>query len=280
MNKNFIRIIPKLEIKNGLLIKGINLDGLRILGKPFSFAQNYYHQGADEIFYVDIVSSLYGTTNLIQFVKKSSKNLFVPFSVGGGINSIDQIEKFLNAGADKISINSAALNNINFLKNSSRIFGSSTITSMLEVIKFENRYYLTKENGRDIVKIDPIEWACRVEDAGAGEIFLTSINKDGTKEGFDIKLTKKVSEKVNIPVIAHGGAGSFDHVFEIINNTNICGVSIASFFHYDICSSLKSDLKIKNGNTYYLNNLKKDKPKNQLTNLKKYLKKKGVNIRI
>ncbi len=278
MNKKFIRIIPKLDIKNGLLIKGINLDGLRVLGDPFNFAENYYHQGADEISYVDSVASLYGTNNLTKFVTKTSKNLFIPLSVGGGIRDISQIENFLNSGADKVSINSAAIQNVNFINKAAKIFGSSTITCIIEVIKIDGKYFITKENGRDVIDINPFEWAKRVENNGAGEIFLTSINHEGLGEGFDINLTKKVAKAVRIPVIVHGGAGKFNHVFDVINQTDISGVSIAGFFHYDVCSSFKFKKKTI-GNDYYLKNLKKTEPKYLLKKLKNYLLKRGVNLR-
>lgn len=278
MNKKFIRIIPKLDIKNGLLIKGINLDGLRVLGDPFNFAENYYHQGADEISYVDSVASLYGTNNLSKFVTKISKNLFIPLSVGGGIREISQIENFLNSGADKVSINSAAIHNVNFINKAAKIFGSSTITCIIEVIKFDGKYFITKENGRDVIDINPIKWAKKLENNGAGEIFLTSINHEGLGNGFDINLTKKVSKAVRIPVIAHGGAGKFNHVFDVINQTDISGVSIAGFFHYDVCSSFKFKKKTI-GNIHYLKNLKKSKPEYLLKKLKNYLLKRGVILR-
>ena len=278
MNKNFIRIIPKLDIKNGLLIKGVNLDGLRVLGDPYNFAENYYKQGADEIFYIDSVASLYGTNNLTKFVTKTSKNLFIPLSVGGGIRTVQQIEDFLYSGADKVSINSAAINDINFIKKASRIYGSSTITCIVEVIKIDKKYFITKENGRDIIKINPFDWVKKLEDCGVGEIFLTAINKEGTKEGFDIELTKKVSKTVKVPVIAHGGGGSYQQVYDVIRKTNISGVSLAGFFHYDICSSFKLKRKVV-GNTQFLDNLKKKSQSNLLKGLKQFLYKKGVKLR-
>lgn len=278
MNKRFIRIIPKLDIKNGLLIKGINLDGLRILGDPYNFAEYYYKNGADEIFYVDNVASLFGTNNLTKFVTKTSKKLFIPLSVGGGIKTLVQIENFLKCGADKVSLNSAAINNLNFVKKASRIFGSSTVTCIIEAIKINNKYLITKENGRDIVNIDPVTWAKKLEDNGAGEIFLTSVKKEGTKEGFDISLTNKISKSVHIPVIAHGGAGSFEHVYDVIKNTRVSGVSLAGLFHYEICHNFKFK-KIKVGNTHFLRNMKKKKSKKMLTDLKKFLSKRGVHIR-
>ena len=279
MTKKFIRIIPKLDIKNGLLIKGINLEGLRILGDPYSFANYYYKNGADEIYYVDNVASLYGTNNLNKFVSTTAKNLFVPLSVGGGIRSIKEIENFLKSGADKICINSAAIENIKFIKEASRIFGSSTITCIVEALKYENKYFITKENGRDVIMINPVDWSKKLEDAGAGEIFLTSVNREGLKKGFDIFINKKVSESVKIPVIAHGGAGSETDVYEVIKKTNVSGVSIAGLFHYDVCS-LFSFKNPKIGNNEFLTNQKKKKSKNIISKLKNYLHKRGVLVRL
>jgi cyclase len=279
MGDKFIRIIPKLDIKNGLLIKGINLEGLRILGEPYYFADYYYKSGADEICYVDNVASLYGTNNLSKFVTKTSQNLFVPLSVGGGIRTIKDIENFLKNGADKVCINSAAINNINFIKQASRIYGSSTITCMIEAINLNNKYFITKENGRDIVEFDPTSWCKKLEEFGAGEIFLTSVNNEGTREGFDINITKKVAESVEIPVIAHGGAGCFDDVYKVIKKTKISGVALASMLHYDICSQFKLK-KPKIGNVNFLENQIKKKPKNILRNLKKYLIKRGIKVRL
>jgi len=279
MTKKFIRIIPKLDIKNGLLIKGINLEGLRVLGDPYQFANYYYKNSADEIYYVDNVASLYGTNNLKKFVLKTAKNLFIPLSVGGGIRSINDIENFLKSGADSVCINSAAIENINFIKKSSQIFGSSTITCIVEALNYEGKYFITKENGRDVIKINPVDWAKKLEDHGAGQIFLTSVNKEGLKKGFDILITKKVSESVKIPVIAHGGAGSYEDIYEVIQKTKISGIAIASLLHYDVCS-LFSFKNLKVGNNDYLTNKKKTKPLNNLIKIKKYLASKGVLVRL
>ena len=279
MKKN-IRIIPKLDIKNGLLIKGINLEGLRILGDPLDFARHYYENGADEIIYIDNVATLYGTENNLKFVSKTAKNLFIPLTVGGGIKSIKKIEETLNLGADKISINSSAVDNPKFIKESSRIFGSSTICVTIEVIKIKNDYFISTSNGRDLRKINPIEWATKIEDLGAGEIFLTSVNNEGLMKGFDIKITKLVSNKVKIPVIAHGGAGNFNHIYDVINSTNISGVSVSSILHYETCKYFKFRKKTI-GNTYFLESQKfSPRKKNIILKIKKFLKKKGIDVRV
>tara|TARA_A100001011_G_scaffold374452_1_gene434959 strand:- start:725 stop:1561 length:837 start_codon:yes stop_codon:yes gene_type:complete len=276
--KKVIRIIPKLDIKNGNLIKGINLEGLRVLGDPISFAQNYYNQGADEIIYIDNVATLYGTNNLTKFVRNTAKKIFIPLTVGGGIKNLNDIEQMLKNGADKISINSAAIDNIKLIRKASKVFGTSTIVSNIECIKIKNKYYISKSNGRDLVNIDPVVWAKKLEDYGIGEIILTSVNSEGLQKGFDIALTKKVSNKVKVPIIAHGGAGNFQHILDVIKKTNISGVSISSLFHYDTFMNF-SYKKKKIGNFYFLENSKKNKSLNNLKRLKLFLKKENISVR-
>ena len=279
MNKNPIRIIPILDIKNGLLIKGVNLEGLRVLGKASNFSDYYFKNGADEICYIDTVATLYGTNNLSKFISDTAKRIFIPLSVGGGIKTLEDIKKILSAGGDKICINSAAIENINLLKEASRIFGSANITIVIQAIKLGKKYYISKASGRDFVKVDPIDWAQKVRDYGAGEIMITAVNNEGLKKGFDINLTKKVSEKVNIPVIAHGGAGSLKDIYEVIKYTNISGVGLASILHYDAINYFpKHESKI--GNTDFLKKYKKIKKNESLIlKIKKFLKSKKIKIR-
>ena len=279
MNKNPIRIIPFLDIKNGLLIKGINLEGLRVLGKASNFSNHYYKNGADEICYIDNVATLYGTNNLSKFISETANNVFIPLSVGGGIKTLEDIKKMLSAGADKVCINSAAIDNISLLKQASRIFGSANITIIIQSIKINNKYYISKSSGRDLIKINSIDWAQKVEDNGAGEIILTSVNNEGLKKGFDIDLTNKVCEKVNIPVIAHGGAGTFKNIYEVIKYTDISGVGLASILHYEALNYFPK-LETKIGNTNFLQNFNKVKKKrNLILEIKNYLKSKKIKIR-
>lgn len=279
-NKNFIRIIPKLDIKNGMLIKGINLEGLRVLGDPFNFARYYYENLADEVCYIDNVATLYGTNNLSNFISDTAKNIFIPISVGGGIKTIDDVKRIFNAGADKICVNSAAIEKPKFLNKIARIFGSANITIIIEYIKIDDKYFITKSTGRDTVKIDPIKWAKIVEKEGAGEIFLTSVNHEGLKKGFDIKVINKISKNASIPIIAHGGAGEIKHVIELVKKTNVSGVALSSLLHYDIANFFK----IKNrtiGNLNYLeSNSKIKKPKNFIKLIKKELDREGFNVRL
>ena len=279
MNKNPIRIIPFLDIKNGLLIKGINLEGLRVLGKASNFSNHYYKSGADEICYIDNVATLYGTNNLSKFISDTANNIFIPLSVGGGIKTLEDIKKMLSAGADRVCINSAAIDNINLLKQASRIFGSANITIMIQSIKIDKKYYISRSNGRDLVKINPIDWAQKVQDYGAGEIILTSVNNEGLRRGFDLSLTNKVSQKVNIPVIAHGGAGSFRDVYEVIKHTNISGVGLASILHYEALNYFPR-LDPKVGNVNFLQNIvKATKKRNLILEMKNYLKFKKIKVR-
>ena len=279
MNNNLIRIIPILDIKNGLLIKGINLEGLRILGKAKNFANYYYENGADEICYIDNVATVYGTNNLSKFVTETAKDVFIPLSVGGGIRSINDVEKMLLAGADKICINSAVIENIEFLKKASRIFGSANITVIIQSVKIEKKYYTSRSNGRDLSKINPLDWAKKVQDSGAGEIIITSVNNEGLKKGFDLELTSKLSKQISIPIIAHGGGGSFQDIYKVIKNTNISGVGLASFLHYDSLNYFPR-FKPKIGNTEFLNDFSKSKKRrNMIFEIKKYLKSKRIKVR-
>ena len=277
--KKPVRIIPILDIKNGLMIKGINFEGLRVLGNAKDFAKLYFSHGADEICYQDSVATLYGTNNLIKFVNQSAKNVFVPLSVGGGIRSIGDASSMFKAGADKIMLNSAVIDNIQFLQEASQIFGSSNVTVMIQAVKIGKRYFISKSNGRDIVKIDPVTWAKKVEESGAGEIVITSVNNEGLKKGFDISLTKKIVEKVSIPVIAHGGAGSPKQIYDVIRHAKVSGVGLASMLHYDAIQFLPK-VKTKIGNTSFLDSIKKSlKEKNTIKEIKNFLKKKNIKIR-
>jgi cyclase len=275
-----LRIIPILDIKNGLLIKGINLEGLRVMGKAENFANHYYLSGADEICYIDNVATLYGTNNLTKFVTNTAKKVYIPLTVGGGIRNLQDIQRMLTSGADKVCINSAVIDDINFLKKASRLYGSSNITVIIQSIKINGKYFISKSNGRDFVKINPIDWAQKVENYGAGEIIITSINNEGIRKGFDIDLAYNIARKLDIPVIAHGGAGNFKDVYEVAKYTSVSGVAIASLFHYEAINYFPK-LKTKIGNTFFIDNLNKSyKKKNMILELKKYLDSKGVLVRL
>lgn len=278
MNKNNIRIIPKLDIKNGTLIKGIGLEGLRVLGDPYDFAKKYYEDGADEILYMDNVATLYGTNNLTKFVKKTAKDIFIPLTVGGGIKNLKNIEKLLINGADKVSINSEFVVNKKFIKEAIKNFGSSTIVATIELNKIKNKYFITTSNGRDLYEKNPVQWAKELEDTGVGEIILTSVNNEGLRSGFDIPITKKISEIVKVPVIAHGGCGNIDHIINLIKKTNVTGVALASILHYASIKKKQKNFNLKTGNTNFLQNAHKNY-KNIIKKIKNELRKNGIKIR-
>lgn len=228
-----IRIIARLDIKGPNLVKGIHLEGLRVLGKPEEFAELYYKQGADELIYQDVVTSLYGRNSLHDIISRTAKNIFIPLTVGGGLRTIDDIRAVLRAGADKVSLNTAAINNPEFIKEASLKFGSSTIVVAIEAIKQTNGEYLCyTDNGREHTGMEALEWAKKVDELGAGEIVLTSVDREGTGDGFDLELTRMISESVSIPVIAHGGGGSALDVYKVIDEGHADAVAIASILHY------------------------------------------------
>jgi len=184
-----IRIIPRLDIKGPNLVKGIHLEGLRVLGKPEQYARYYYEAGADELAYIDVVASLYNRNSLHDIISRTAREIFIPLMVGGGLRTIEDIRAVLRAGADKVSINTAAINNPQIISEAANIFGSSTIVVSIEAIKEkDSRYLAYTDNGRQFTGVEVIEWAKRVESLGAGEIVITSVDRDGTGEGFDLEL--------------------------------------------------------------------------------------------
>lgn len=276
-----VRIIPRLDIKGPNLVKGIHLEGLRILGKPEVFARHYYENGADELIYMDVVASLYGRNNLLDIVEKTSRQIFIPLTVGGGLRTLGDIAKVLKAGADKVSINTAAIRNPDFIKRASRRFGSSTIVVSIEAIKKgEGVYEAYTDNGREETGMDVFEWAKRVEELGAGEISLTSIDREGTGHGYDIELTRKVAGSVSIPVICSGGAGSMEDIYDVITKGKADAVSMASVLHYDFvqkCDMLQHDYS-QEGNIEYLKSRRNFSHIKgiSLPEVKEYLSKKGT----
>lgn len=229
-----VRIIPRLDIKGPNLVKGIHLEGLRVLGKPERFAQYYYENGADELFYMDAVASLYERNSLVEIIRRTATDVAIPLTVGGGIRTVEDIREVLRAGADKVAINTAAIRRPEFIHEASRRFGSSTIVVSIEAIKQkDNTYEAYTDCGRERTEMEVLAWAQRAEDLGAGEIAITSVDREGTGNGFDIALTRSISESVSIPVIACGGAGSANHVQDVICDGKADAVCIASCLHYD-----------------------------------------------
>jgi len=227
------RIIPCLDVRNGRVVKGINFIGLKDAGDPVEQAEYYDKCGADEICFLDITASHENRNTIIDVVNKTAEKCFVPLTVGGGIKSIKNIRDLLLAGADKVSINTAAVNDINFVKEASKKFGTQCIVVAVDTKKVsDDKWEIFTHGGRNKTGIDAIEFAQQAEENGAGEILLTSMDRDGTKSGYDMDLLKKVTKKVNIPVIASGGAGNLEHLYEGIKNGGASAVLAASIFHY------------------------------------------------
>lgn len=252
-----IRIIPKLDIKGPNLVKGINLEGLRALGSPRNFIEHYYKNGADELIYHDVVASLYLRNNLDDIVKETSKNIFLPIIVGGGIRSNKDIKNLLKSGADRIFFNTAAIKNPSLIKKASKYFGSSTILVSIECIQREKEYFCLIDFGRQVTKIKVTDWIDIIQSNGAGEIIITSIDKEGTGSGFDLPLFEKVSKKINIPLIANGGFGKLSHIKDLLNYCDPSGIALSSALHYSSMLNIKKKENLNEGNFEFMNNKKK-----------------------
>lgn len=248
------RVIARLDIKGPNLVKGIHLEGLRVLGRPSEFARRYYDDGADELLYMDVVASLYERNSLHQLIADTAREIFIPLTVGGGLRTVDDIRTVLRAGADKVSLNTAAIKNPLIISQASRAFGSSTIVVAIEAIRQpDGSYFAYTDNGRNFTGVEVLEWARKVEGLGAGEILLTSVDREGTGAGFDIELTKRVARSVSIPVIAHGGAGGAAHVRDVIIEGRADAVAVASVFHYHALKSMTGKIQRgEEGNTEFL----------------------------
>jgi len=275
-------VIPKLDIKGPNLVKGMHLEGLRVLGKPEEFAKYYYDQGADELIYQDVVASLYGRNSLNEIISRTAKEIFIPLTVGGGIKSVDDVSAILKAGADKVSINTAAINNPDLITELSEIYGVSTIVISIEAIKQSNGEYLAfTDNGRNETGLNAIEWAVEAESKGAGEILITSVDKEGTGEGIDREIVTEISNNVSIPVVAHGGIGSKEDVLELCK-LGLSGSAIASMFHYDFIENIRTlDGYEAEGNTEFLKSYKKFNKvsRTSIADLKQFLLSESVNLR-
>ena len=249
-----VRVIARLDIKGPNLVKGIHLEGLRVLGKPQDFAKYYYENGADELFYQDVVASLYERNSLKDIISATAKRSFIPLTVGGGIRTISDIKDILRAGADKVSINTAAIRFPEFISEASNKFGSSTIVVAIEAIKQpDGTYFAFIDNGREHTGIEVLQWAKKAAELGAGEIVITSVDNEGTGNGYDLTLTRMVAEGVDVPVIAHGGPGKLEHVNSVILEGKADAVAIASMIHYSFIRNNQSDLGNRvEGNTSFL----------------------------
>jgi cyclase len=227
------RLIARLDIKGSRLIKGVHLEGLRPLGDPHDFALRYYEAGIDELLYMDCVASLYGRNQLLEFLKKTAENIFVPITVGGGIRSVHDAREILRAGADKVAINSAAIRNPDLIREVALTFGSQCMVLSIEAKRTQiGKWEAYIESGREKTGVDAIEWAKVGAELGAGEILLTSIDQEGTRQGCDLPLISEVSRSVNIPVIASGGVGKPRDIIDAILEGSADAVAIADVLHY------------------------------------------------
>ncbi len=247
------RIIPCLDIKNDEVVKGVNFEGLRSAGDPVKLARRYDDELADELMFLDITASSEKRKTILRLVEKISENIFIPFSVGGGVSEIEDIRNLLNSGADKVSINTAAVLNPGLIDDAAKKFGSSTIVIAIDAKKIGNEYIVFTHGGRINAGINAVNWAKEAYNRGAGEILLTSMDKDGTKSGYEINLTSMVVQSVKIPVIASGGAKDAQDIEEVFVKADVSAALAASIFHYE---------------------------NSGIVPIKKYLKSKGINVRL
>src|SRR5581483_11711268 len=233
------RIIPCLDVKNGRVVKGINFVGLRDAGDPIEHARWYAEQGADEITFLDITASVEARGTLLRMVERVADTIFIPFTVGGGVRSADDFRDLLRAGADKASINTAAVNHPHIIAECAEKFGSQCVVVAMDAKRMDEgrqttggaRWRVYTHGGRNATEVDAVEWAREVERLGAGEILLTSIDRDGTHNGYDLELTRAIVDAVNIPVIASGGAGTLEHFYDALALSQADAVLAASLFH-------------------------------------------------
>ncbi len=247
------RIIPCLDVDRGRVVKGVKFVNLRDAGDPVEVAKRYEEEGADELVFLDITASAEGRGIMIEVVKEVAQTVFMPFTVGGGIRTLEDMRKILEAGADKVSVNTSAVKNPKIVEEGAKAFGSQCIVVAIDAKRKGKSWEVYINGGRTPTGLDAVEWARRVESLGAGEILLTSMDRDGTKEGYDIELCKAVAEAVSIPVIASGGAGKKEHFFEVFEEGKVDAALAASLFHFGEVT---------------------------IPELKSYLKEKGINVRL
>jgi len=229
------RIIPCLDVKDNRVVKGVNFVNLRDAGDPVELGARYSDEGADELVFLDITATIRSRKTIVELVEKVAEKVFIPFTVGGGIQTVEQIDRLLRSGAEKVSVNTAAVKNPNLIAEAARRFGNQCVVLAIDARrskKHPNKWQVCVKAGTEPTEIDVVEWAARGEKLGAGEILLTSMDADGTRAGYDIELTKAVTDAVNIPVIASGGAGTLDHLCDVITKANADAVLMASITHY------------------------------------------------
>lgn len=229
-----IRLIARLDIKGANLIKSIHLEGLRVIGDPQKFARRYYEQGADELVYMDAVASLYGRNSLHDIVRRTASEVFVPLTVGGGLRSVEDVRQILRAGADKVAVNTAAVRRPDLIREIAHVFGSQCMVLSIESkSQGPGHWEVYTDNGRERSGIGVVDWARRGVELGAGEILLTSVDREGTRKGFDCELVRAVSDAVSVPVIASGGMGAPEHLVEVVNQGHADAAAMADILHYE-----------------------------------------------
>ncbi|MCK6451166.1 MAG: imidazole glycerol phosphate synthase cyclase subunit [Alphaproteobacteria bacterium] len=228
-----LRLIARLDIKGPNLIKGVNLEGVRVVGDPQAHARRYYEEGIDELVYIDAVASLYNRNSLTEIVRYTAENVFVPVTVGGGVRSLDDVEKLLRSGADKVAINTAAIRRPGLVTEVSRRFGSQCMVLSIEAKRVgPGRWEAYTDNGREKTGVDAVEWARRGAGLGAGEILVTSVDQEGTRKGFDVTLVKAITSAIDLPVIASGGMGAPEHLVAVAGDGGADAVAMADVLHY------------------------------------------------
>jgi cyclase len=237
-----LRVIPRLDVKGANLVKGIHLEGLRVLGTPDIYARRYAEEGADEILFMDAVASLYERNNLSDVVSRTARDVFIPITVGGGIRTLDDIAAALKAGADKVAINTQAIRQPKFISQAAERYGSSTIVVHIDAKRSKGGAWVAwTENGREASTYDVVNWAQKAEALGCGEIMVTSIDNEGTTRGYDIALCQAVAGAVSVPVIVSGGAGTPEHASAVAKSADISALAIASLLHYRVAADLESE---------------------------------------
>ena len=229
-----LRLIARLDIKGENLIKGVHLEGLRKIGEPNEFARKYFDQGADELIYIDSVASLYGRNHLSSLIRQSAEEIFIPMTVGGGIRSIEDVTQILRSGADKVAVNTAAVLEPKLVTSISRRFGSQCMVISIEALKIgPDNWEVLTNGGREKTGLDVVEWAKECVSNGAGEVLLTSVDREGTRQGFDVDLVEAVTESIDIPVIASGGMGTPDDVEEVVRRGRADAIAMADILHFN-----------------------------------------------
>lgn len=227
-----LRVIARLDIKNEHVIKGIHLEGLRKVGNPLDMAMDYYMQGIDELLFLDSVASLYNRNNIFSVIRAASEKVFVPITIGGGLRKLSDVEEALDSGADKVAINTSAIQNPAFIEEIATKYGSQCVVASIQAKHTQNGWEAYTESGREKTDILVETWCKQLQDLGAGELLITSIDKDGTKLGFDVELMEMVNNSVTIPVLASGGFGKLEHIDALCEKTNLSGLCFASALHY------------------------------------------------